>query len=640
MLFKRADLERSKSKLSFDLIQRLLLYSLPILAVVGIAATLALHQYNFSLLGSYLALPMILSSVAYLRCRQDFSDCRTFGRSLFYFLTSLYLINFVASIIILETFSVRPLAYYVLITIMITLILFSILFTEIDRKMTIIILLQIMILVLNLIWGVNLNYYYFIGRTDAISCAWLIENLIKQGWITDLFGIYKPFPLWHILVSFFYLVTGIHMPVHKAMFFTNGLIYSFLVPLIYLISLKISKNVKIALLSSLFMVIYSDTIFYGMYSLSRSVVSFLEVLLVLLLLNRDSPSRAFLYIIVIFSIILFHTASMPFIILIFSIIWLFQRLLRIEIKDLLLTNYCIMLMIVATLSYWIFVANDLFEVIISDITTSAPSGVLTKSIINTPLNELFNYLQYSPFIFFTLFGILVSLKSNKILISKKIFFLVALLMIPVTFPGPSLLINKLANNFNLARFGEYSFLFILLAAAFGFGILFYRSSKNMKILLILVFILMSFLSTSNDFIATDNPLVKRPFYTFYLTNEEITCFNHIYNLSKGYLMSDHVTTSFISRSRSPLNTYSKEHILEVDVENMTFLRNSSEDIILLRSGELRKRPLSLFTAEDGIFIPDPNTGISPDYYYGDLRIWGTLKRYDKVFDSNQIGGYV
>jgi len=641
VLFKKGGFEQDKSEIIFDLTQKLLLYSLPVLAIIGIAAPLALGKYNFSLLGSYLAVPMFLSSAVYIKYRKNFSECRKLGKNLFLFSTNLYLLNFIISLIILQIFKVRPLAYYVLVTFMISLILFNIFFFEINRKRSLTILILIMMLVLNIIWSVSLNYHFFIGRTDSIGHAWLIENLIQQGRVTDIFGIYKPFPLWHILVSSLYSVTGIHIPAHRAMFFTNGIIYSFMVPIIYLISLKILKDIKLALLSSLFLVIYSDIIFYGMYSISRSVVPFLEILLILLLLNRDRPARVILYIVVIYSIIIFHTASMPFIIIIFFMIWLMQRVLSIGSKDRFLTNYCIMLMAVATLSYWMFFAEGLLRIIVINIFGSAPTGIMTKSILNMPFNELMNYLHYSPILFFALSGILFAMKSDKILNSERIFFLIGLLMIPLTFPGPSLLINKLSNNFNLARFVEYSFLFILIASAFGFGMLFYESKKYGRFLLIIIFILMSFLSISNDFIATDNPLVKRPFYTFYLTDEEITCFSHASNLSKGYLMSDYVTSSFISRyMRNRANYRSKEHILEADRENMTLLRNSSEDLILIRRMELNRRPLSLFTVNDGNFELDPNIGNSCDYYSHDLPLWNALDRYNEVFESNQVTGYI
>jgi hypothetical protein len=384
------------------------------------------------------------------------------------------------------------------------------------------------------------------------------------------------------------------------------------------------------------LVIYSDIIFYGMYSISRSVVSFLEVLLILLLLKHDSPERAFLCIVTVFSLIVFHTASMPFIIVIFLLIWILQRIYGTGEKDLFFTNYFLLLMMVSTVFYWMFFAQDLFRAIISSLLGSTPVGTVAGAVIEFPINELFNYLQYSPILFFAFVGTLFVLKSNNDLNISKIFLLVGLLLIPVTFPGPSLLISKLATNFNLARFGEYSFPFILVAAALGFGTLFFNSKKYGKLLLIILFASMSLLSVSNDFVASDNPLVKRPFYTFYLTEEEVACISHFSNTTEGYVMSDFVIAKFISNS--PLNI--KEHILEVDAENMTFLRNSRQDLILIRTSELDKRPLNLYASESGKFALDPNTGSSCKYYYRNAPLWGSLAGFNKVFESRQVAGYV
>lgn len=518
---------------------------------------------------------------------------------------------------------------------MTALVLFNILFFKPDRKLSIIVLLQAMALVLNIIWGVSLNYYFFIGRTDAIGHAYIIEDMLKHGHVTELFELYKPFPLWHILVSSLYTLTGIHIPVHRAMFFTSGLIYSFLIPLVYLISLKIFNNQKLSLLSALFVVTYSDIIFYGMYSISRSIVSFLEVLLILLLLKRGRPEIAVLYIVTIFSIILFHTASMPFIIMMFSAVWLLQMLLRTEKKEVFITTYCLMLMIVATLFYWMFLAEDLFRAITSSIFSPPPIGIMPNTSIDMPLNELFNYLQYSPLLFLSLVGIFFSMRSKSISNGNKILFITGLLLMPVTFPGPSLLLNRLATTFNFARFSEYSFILILIASALGFGCLFYRSGRYAKIFLAILFILMSFLSISNDFAASDNPLVKRPFYTYYLTDEEIASFYHIASKTKGYMMSDYVTSNFIFNSPYIL----KEHILEVDFKNMTLLRNSSADTLLIRTGELEKRPLYLYSSQDGRLRLEPNLIASCEYFGCDIPLWSCLNSYNKVYESNAVRGY-
>lgn len=635
-MFSKARFGLDKPDDAFALIQKLLLYSLPLLAVAGIAIPLLLGQYNFSLLGSYLALPMLLSPIIFLKFKGSSSGCRKFDKRFFFFSLDLYLLIFIISLFLLQAVRVRPFAYYALVTLMMVLILFNILYFKLDRITSIVILLQCMALVQNIIWGVNLNYYFFIGRTDAIGHAWIIEDMLRQGHVTELFELYKPFPLWHILVSSLYAVTGIHIPVHRAMFFASGLIYSFMIPLIYLIGMKIFNNQKLSLLSALFMVIYSDIIFYGMYSISRSIVSFLEILLILLLLKRGRPEIAVLYIVTIFSIILFHTASMPFIIVIFFAIWLLQTALKIEKNGFFLTTYCLLLMIVSTLFYWMFLAEDLFRAITSSVFSPPPVGVLPNSFIDMPLNELFNYLHYSLILFLALVGILISLQSKRISNSNKVLFLTGLLLMPVTFPGPSLLLSKLASSFNLARFTEYSFLLILVASALGFGYLFSASKKYAKVLLIVLFILMSFLSISNDFISSDNPLVKRPFYTYYLTDEEIISFYHVAAKTKGYMMSDYVTSNFIFNSPYIL----KEHILEVDAKNLTLLRNSSEDTILIRSGELEKRPLYLYSSLDGRLNLEPNLVSSCEYYYHDMLLWKSLDSYNQIFESNQVKGFI
>jgi hypothetical protein len=197
------------------------------------------------------------------------------------------------------------------------------------------------------------------------------------------------------------------------------------------------------------------------------------------------------------------------------------------------------------------------------------------------------------------------------------------------------LLSKLASSFNLARFSEYSFILILIASALGFYGLFSASRKYGKSLLIVLFVFMSFLSISNDFIASDNPLVKRPFYTYYLTDEETMSFNQIAARTKGYMMSDYVTSNFIFNSQY----ISKEHILEVDTANMTLLRNSSEDTILIRSGELEKRPLYLYSSLDGRLRLEPNLISSCEYYYRDLPLWSSLDSYNKIFESNQLQGF-
>ena len=611
----------------------IILYILPILGV-GVIVPLIFGKNNLSLLGSYLAIPLILAPIVYVKQSGCETNFKIFDRKLFPLPVSLYFIFITISMYLLYTFDIRPIIYYLIIAIASGFILLEILLFDITEKKEIVILLQIAILIVDIIWGVTLKYNFFIGRTDTIGHVWLIQNLIANAHVTEIFDVYKPFPLWHILCTFVYNILGTSLSIPKIVFFTSGLIYSFVPIGTYLVSIRMFKDQKIALLSALFVAFYPEIMFYGMYSISRSVVSFLEIILILILMDPNNSKKVFLSIVLIFSLIVYHPASMPFILSIFFIISILKVVYdRENGKSFLPLNFLI-LAISMTLFYWTYYALILFSSIINNILTPAPLGTLTESIIFTPLNELLNYLQYSPLLFFVIIGFFAAMNSRKIPTLGKIFCMIGLLIVPVTFPGPSLLLNKLASNFNLARFGEYTFLFVGLTGAIGFHELYNKSKKYIKIFPIILFISMAFLSVSNDFTASDNPLVKRPFYTFYLTDEEETAFVHIASITQGYVMSDYVTERYLFSSKYE----NKSNILELNREKMKFLTNQTEDVLLIRKSELAKRPLKFYSSfSDNFIVHAPWYGY--DYHYQDESSWDDLINYNKIYDSNSVTGF-
>ena len=619
----------------FILTSKVLLYLLPILGIAGITIPLIIGRSNLFLLGIYLAIPMILAPIIYIKQSKRESSFVILNRELFPLLISVYFICTSISIYLLYTYDVRPYTYYFIIAIMSGLILLEILLFELSEKKIVIILLQIMILFTDIIWGVTLNYNFFIARTDPMVHVWFIQNLINTGYVTEIFGVYQPFPLWHILVTTTYKILGAPLSAQKMMYFTNGFIYSLIPVMTFLISIRIFKDKKIALLSALFVAIYPDVMFYGMSSIPRSIVSLLEIVLILLLLYPKSTQHKATAIILIWPLIIYHPASIPFILVILLSIGAVGKIYAQGKTSTFLTPSFIILFLCTTLVYWIYNANVLFERLINHIMTPAPTGVITKSIIYTPLSEVFNYLQYSPLLFFVIIGFFGTLQSKKVSTLGKIFCMIGLLAVSVSFPGPSLLLNKLAGNFNLGRFGVYTFLFIGLTGAIGFYKIYNKSRKHIKILVILLFISMSFLSISNDFNASDNPLIKRPFYTYYLTNEEEVAFRHIASNTQGYLMSDYITTRYISSSRYE----NKSHILEVGVEKTRLLRDTTDDVFLIRSLELTKRPLKLYSVPDENFLLTPSWGGNLDYYYQKSIVWDSLVDYNKIYSSGAISGF-
>jgi hypothetical protein len=273
---------------------------------------------------------------------------------------------------------------------------------------------------------------------------------------------------------------------------------------------------------------------------------------------------------------------------------------------------------------------------VGNIANEAPTGVLTSSIL-VPLNEVANYVQYSPLLLLLLLGAFFLLGSNK-WCRLTIFSLVAIVLAFVSFPGPALLVNKLARNFQIGRFEDYAFIFITLAAATGLAALYYKSRRNVsKVVVIALFSVLVLASVSNDFVASDNPLVKRNFYTYYFEESEFTSFNTVASNAAGLVMSDYLPTRYLGYS----SYNATAQILQIDPFNMVFVVNnsSSNDLILIRQGELEKRPLQLYPVTDGKYVPSPSWSGALEYYDKDARVFRTLDSYDKVYASNTVSAY-
>jgi len=621
-------------KYKFELTGKILLYLIPGLAIIGILIPLILDQNNLALLGSYLAFPMILSSILYFRNKKEAENNLYLSNNLFILFLIFYFFGIAYSIYLIHSNQIRPFFYFLIISCLFLLILLQIILFKSTKRNIIIILTQIIIINLDLIWGVSLNYDFFISRTDPIVHAWYIKNLIDDFYLTDVFYDYETFPLWHILCAITYFFMGDFLPVHKVMFFINGLIFSFMLMSCYSISIRIFRDIKIALVSSLFIAFYPAVILYGMASIPRSIIFFLESLLLLLLLDTNNIMKLLLAFFLTIIITLYHLPSIFFIVLLFILIYILDNIYLDEGGDFLSPNY-LLFSIVITLTNLLYYSQQLFLTLITIILADTPSRIVSFSVIYTPISELANYFQYSFILFFMLFGFFWAMKSDTMPPIGKIFCLIGILAVPVSFPGPTLLITKLLSDFNVSRFDEYTFLFICLAGAVGQKEIFPKTLNKKFLSILLVFTIMVFLSLTNDFNSSDNPLIKRPFYTYYLTSQEEEAFLKIASITKGYILSDYVTTRYLMNSKFE----NRSHILEADSIKMKIQRNNSNDVILIRSDELKKRPLKIYSNDDAKFKLDPSWKLALDYYYKDAILWADLIRFNKIYTTNAVDGF-
>jgi len=621
------------------LILKLALVLLPAAGVLGPVVALLLKQYNLVLLSLYMAIPMVLAPVIYsVYKRRAYRESFAQSSARFSLLIVGYAVLFVASLFVLYFYDVRPIGYYFLIAAVATIVLLEILAFDVSSpRRTSAVLLQITLLGNSLIWGVTLKYYYFIGRTDVPVHVFYVDTILTQHHVTAAFTAYEAFPLWHILTSYAYEATGLNIPVWQAMFLFNGIIYAFLPLGVFLLARKLINNKRIALLTALFLTVNASFIWFGMSSIARSVVALFMVVLIFLLLEHKNDERKFaLAIVVTGAIIMYHTVSIIFITGILLLVYVLQRFLLKERDCSFLSPRYFVIAVAMTLAYWYAFAPTFIGDLVGNIANEAPTGVLTSSIL-VPLNEVANYVQYSPLLLLLLLGAFFLLGSNK-WCRLTIFSLVAIVLAFVSFPGPALLVNKLARNFQIGRFEDYAFIFITLAAATGLAALYYKSRRNVsKFVVIALFAGLVLASVSNDFVASDNPLVKRNFYTYYFEESEYTSFNTVASNAAGLVMSDYLPTRYLGYS--PYNATAQ--ILQIDPFNMVFVVNnsSSNDLILIRQGELEKRPLQLYPVTDGKYVPSPSWSGALEYYDKDARVFRTLDSYDKVYASNTVSAY-
>lgn len=615
----------------FAFTTKVILYLVPLFGIVGITVPLAIGHSDISLLASYLAVPMVFAPMVYIFYINKEPNTDFATKSVFYALRIIYFVCYSISIIELYLSEFRTYFYYGLVTVMGLSILLKILMFDTSEKVVTVVLFETMTLFLNISFGVTLKYYYYFGLTDVFAHSWFIENLISQGHITDSFAIYKPFPLWHILCVFVYDISGPFLSLHKIMFLINGIIFSFFIVFVYLVSFKLIPDKKIALLSALFSAFYPYSIIYSMYSIPRSVIIVLETILIMLLLDYSNIKKKMLVSILTFSIVLYHTVSVAFILVILvSCSIVYQAYISKRELKFISSTYLI-IVFTLSLAYWMYHAQTLFETLVNYIAIPVPNRIVTNIYAFASISELFNNLHYSFILFFLILGALWATKIAEISFRARIFCILSLLFASLSFPGPALLFEKLSVNFNIIRFGQYSIVFIVVSMAFGFFNLYYKSERTKKIILLISFLILIFLSISNEYTASDNPLVERPFFTFYLTEEEMIASNHISIFSNGYVMSDDIIERYLYSS----SYKDKGHILEVNNQKMEFLTNDSRDVMLIRNKELEKRPLRLYPSKKGNFETFASRQ-NLDYYFNDLSLWDGLNNYNRIYNSGGV----
>jgi hypothetical protein len=636
-VLKHARITLTRPFLRYNRLGTLVLYALPVLGLGGTVVLVLLRQYGFLALSIYLVIPMILGPGIYLAYRNRKPVDQSYGDRGFRLLLILYLLLFALSAFLLYAFEVRPFLYYVIVAGIATAVLLQILLFKPDRTKTGLILLQIAALTLNIIWGMSLKYYYFVGRTDILGHAWFVENILRYGHVTQAFEVYQPFALWHFLMSALYMISGTSLHVYTVMFIACGLVYALTTFAVYYVTDKVTGNVRIALLAALFMSFYHFFILQGTEPMPRSITGCLLIILIILFMGSKDRRYYPLVLILTLGVIMFHTVSIAFFLAILLMVYVTGKVFGGKDTFPMLDLKYFVIAGAMTAVYWGLFGGVLLEKLTYNINVEAPTGVITQSVIETPLYELFNYLQYMPFVLFIILGILLALRSSGIRRALCVFATTTLVLIPLTFPGPLLLLNKLNVNFGIDRFYENGYLFMGMAAAIGLYVIYSRAGKYMKTALVGIFAVLVILSLSNDFIATDNPLVKRPFYTHYLTESDIAGADHIRDMANTSVLADYPIVRYLM-----YNDYVQlPTLIWMDAKNNTLIESDPPSPMIFRKGELARRPLDILSVDDiqgpmfSYYVPWTRM----TYFNESAPVWKDFANYSRIYDSNTMECY-
>jgi hypothetical protein len=629
----------------FERLSRPLAILFPFAAVAGIGLPYLIDRDPFAILAIYLAIPLFISAVYYFVIRhpgtlQEFARA---SRVPFKPLVTGYAVCQAVAILLLTVSPVRPRAYFVAIALAATLVLVQILRTELTPTRAGIILVECGAIVANVIGSVTFKYHFFFGRTDLFPHEWFARQLLQTNYVTPAFLTYESFPLWHILAATLRYYSGWDVAPRYFFFIASTAAYVALVGGMYVLSRRLFGSRRVALTAALMTSINTWVLFNGLYSIPRSIVSVLCVFVIITMLDESYRSYL-LFVFLTIGIVVYHTVSVPFFLVTIGTVYLVQNVFAPGWVDSPVKMRDILTVVVIQAAYYLFAAREMLEIVRRRLVAPSISGSSgtggTGADIPYAVNELANYLQFSLLLLFVAVAMLVGLRSERVSWTGKVVVVSGALLSVISFPGPVLLIGKFASNFNILRFSQYTFPFVVMAAAVGVVLLAdadirFRTPRATTVFrgVTLVLVLsLAFLAVSNDFVASDNPTVEREFYTYYLSESETEGLLTVSQLSGGNLLLDDVGCKYVINS-----PYDGDcTILQADPDRGILLTENASDLVVVRTTELENRGLQVLLTDE---FSRSSYLYAESYVSDESPVWDDLDGRSKVYVTDDVAGY-
>lgn len=348
-------------------------------------------------------------------------------------------------------------------------------------------------LLLLLAYSLTLTTPFYFGWTDIPAHLQLSMYIVESGSpipeVVSTYGSYANFPLYHIFVAAYIFLSN--LAPDRAFFTLAGAFFALTPLLVYLLSVRVVADRRISALASLVYASLPVSIFYAGYTITRvaAFVGFLVLLFGALRVDSTNDKRYFWIVgIAIPYVLLVHQVSYIQMLAIVVILWIVAILSNSRTG---ITLRFILILSVVFASYWLVVAGDLFENILTDhvlgrgSTTESVGGLTTT----VPTYHASEYLNEYIITTLLVIGAAIGLRSNR---RRAVgFALFVLLAVPAVTYSPLHVIDRL----QVFRFDRLILLvspFIALFVALAYLDVHDRIARRTTPILALVFVSLVF----------------------------------------------------------------------------------------------------------------------------------------------------
>jgi hypothetical protein len=620
--------------------------------ILGLSATFLNLIYTSTLL--FLLGPVIaITSLYYLKNRTSLlsADMPTkivFDRRYLIYINILFWSFFSLSLISYYTSSIyhRQSIFFILISICITLIGIEIFLIDNNKRSSYNIILKILLISIFVRASAYFVSPYPIGSDSWIHFEYAKEFLVYNNLqvtpgMTAINQYYVNYPLTHLFAMFCYLLLNISL---TKSFFIVGLVFTLSTVFVYLLSVKLTKNIQISLLALLFVNFAGYHMQWGIEILAMSYGVAIYSIIIYLLFTKDIKNNVSYTAIIIFLLfVMVYTHTISTFILLISFLVLF-------ITDLLIsnTNYfaifvecnrnkiisssfililgAIMFINWTSESYSFF--DSIFVGLLNSLSHEASlvEGTSTSNLNGNTLESLYILLGNLVYISLGILGTLVCL-SNKYL-NKKSFCLISMIGVLYLFRYAFPLFG--IRNIIPDRWPVFILITFSIFISIGLVKLISNIQNNNKkiVFLFLFFVITIFLMITSGYANKDSPIYGGDtIQRFVWTESEMSLFTNINYLYDGIIVADQQT------ARRPFEGYLRRNYKDIMFYQLS--NDGNIDYNQMDGNVIIWRKTSLYRPVTAGYQSARTNLILGNKFYNEIE-----NKYCSIYDVGEAKAYV